>query len=692
MIFNALSISNKVTLTIISIVTTSMFVILMASFSTSIGYLESSSVSNIHKSADINVEKTREVLNKTVHIATTMTSALESLHRAGIYDRDVYDQVIQDTVATHSELLGAWTGWEPNALDGRDADFANAPGHDATGRYIPYWYRADGEMMRDPLLSYDVAGDGDYYQLAFKSGQPVILDPYNYPINGQETLITSISIPLRVNGQVVGVAGVDMAMSEIQAMLNQDRPFGDGALSLLSGGQIIVSDLKSEYLGQPGSQYDYAPEYIRQAQENGRFMQTDYHSAALGQTSVRLFQPLHIEMIETPWTLVVSVPKSTAFANKNNAQSIQLVIAVIAILVSGIIAYFAGKRLSAPISAVTRDMKSIADGQLNIQPSGLERPDEVGDMAKAVEIFRDNALERQRLSEQAANAQASQDERQKRIDALVAQFDTNVRDALDHVGSDSQQMQHTAQTLTGIAEDTSSRASTAAEASNHASDNVQTVASAAEQLAASIGDIRDQVEQSKRISENAKNSASKTNEKVTGLNASAQKIGEVVNLINDIAEQTNLLALNATIEAARAGDMGKGFAVVAAEVKELANQTSKATGQISEQVSDIQNSTKDAVEAIEWIMSTMTEVNDYTTAIAAAVEQQGQATTSISRNVQQAASGTKDVAFNISGVSNSVDETRTSASSVQAASHSLSSQANTLRTMISDFLNEVRAA
>ncbi|AXS39176.1 methyl-accepting chemotaxis protein [Breoghania sp. L-A4] len=289
--------------------------------------------------------------------------------------------------------------------------------------------------------------------------------------------------------------------------------------------------------------------------------------------------------------------------------------------------------------------------------------------------------------------QRGRDERvkQDRIAERIVTFRGEVQTMLAGIGGAAELMRSTADVLSGVADSTQLRASDTAAISEQASSNVQTVASAAEELSASISEIARQVEQTTQIVNKATQGARASNQKVAGLADGANKIGEVIGLIQDIAEQTNLLALNATIEAARAGEMGKGFAVVAAEVKELATQTSKATEEIGAQVAAIQASTSDAVDAIGAITETMDEVNKYTAAIAAAVEQQGAATSDISRNVAEAADGTGQVAANVSGLQAAVGETTESAANVQTAASDVSKQAQALNTAVEAFLKDVAA-
>ena len=351
-----------------------------------------------------------------------------------------------------------------------------------------------------------------------------------------------------------------------------------------------------------------------------------------------------------------------------------------------------GLSITQPIATLTRIMGDLAGGKLDVNID-LSRRDEVGEMAKAVQIFKDNAIDKMRLEqEQAAIAQRAEEEKRQTMNEMADRFERTVKDVVDGVGSAATEMQATSQEMSATAEETSRQSANVASASDQATANVQTVAATAEELSASIAEIGRQVLQSARISQNAVDQAESTNETVKGLAEAASRIGEVVTLINDIAGQTNLLALNATIEAARAGEAGKGFAVVAQEVKNLANQTAKATEEISSQISAVQEETNDAVAAIDKIRAIIGEVNDIATTISSAVEEQGVSTQEIARNVQQAAQGTQDVNVNIESVSRAAGETGAAANQVLNASQEMARQAEGLRGEVDRFLQEVRSA
>ncbi|MDA8232257.1 MAG: methyl-accepting chemotaxis protein [Magnetospirillum sp.] len=343
-----------------------------------------------------------------------------------------------------------------------------------------------------------------------------------------------------------------------------------------------------------------------------------------------------------------------------------------------------------PLDALMGVMERLAHNDVNVEVPGLRRGDELGGMARTVEVFKRNAVERQRFELAEKQRVANREQRQKHVDKLVEDFDRAVSGMLDTVAGAATQLNGTAQAMSANADQTNQQAAAAAAATEEASASVQTVASAAEQLSASIREIAHQVEQSSRISKTASEEASRTNETVKGLAESSAKIGAVVSLINDIASQTNLLALNATIEAARAGDAGKGFAVVAGEVKNLANQTAKATDEISAQIGAVQAATQGAVAAIGGIVSRIDEISRIAAAIASAVEEQSAATAEIARNVQEASTGTQQASANMGGVSQGAQNNSLAAKEVLEAAGGLSGQAATLFSTVDGFLIDVR--
>jgi methyl-accepting chemotaxis protein len=364
-------------------------------------------------------------------------------------------------------------------------------------------------------------------------------------------------------------------------------------------------------------------------------------------------------------------------------------LAVVFAVVAG---FLLTRSVASPVVAMTQAMIRLANKDMSAKIPAIGQTDEIGKMAEAVQVFKENMIKADEAATREAEEQKAREARTKKIDALTTTFDSDVSLVLKTVASATTEMQATASSMTATAEETSRQATAVAAAAEQASTNVQTVASAAEELSSSISEIGRQVNTSAKIAGKAVEEANTTNASVQGLAEAAKKIGDVVKLINDIAGQTNLLALNATIEAARAGDAGKGFAVVASEVKSLANQTAKATEEIADQIGSIQTATQEAVNAIGSIAKTISEINEIATTIASAVEEQSAATQEIARNVQQASKGTGEVTSNISGVNQAATDTGAAASQVLSSSAELSKQSETLRGQVETFLSAVKAA
>ena len=362
-------------------------------------------------------------------------------------------------------------------------------------------------------------------------------------------------------------------------------------------------------------------------------------------------------------------------------------------LISGSIAWMIGRSISKPLGQLGARMQDLAEGRLNGEIPGIGRGDEIGAMAATVQIFKDNAVRIRGLEQKEAEVQArAEAERRAAMESIASDFERSVTGIVRSVSTAAAGMQTTAQSMTTTASDASARAATVSAASQRSSDNVGTVASAAEELSSSVTEISRQVARSSEIASKAVSDAERTNATVGALSTGAEKIGEVVKLIHSIAAQTNLLALNATIEAARAGDSGRGFAVVASEVKALANQTAKATEEISSQVAAMQASTSEAVASIGGITETISQMSEITVSISTAVEQQGGATREIARNIQSVAAGSNEISTHIGGVTTAAAATGKAASEVLSNARELDNQSGMLRSAVDEFLVKVRAA
>jgi len=464
--------------------------------------------------------------------------------------------------------------------------------------------------------------------------------------------------------------------------------------ALLSNTQKAVNRDKINDLGRSIEEYRTVSLTLRQFHDDNQALKTPEAQAALAKC---LALAQKIESLGNELTGIyeqrAGETQTSTDQEIDNSELTVIIIGAISIIIGLSLSVLIARSIALPVRSITDSMRRLAAGDLEVEIPGLDHRDEIGAMAQALLVFRDNARQVENLRRQSAEQEASaKEERRRAMHQLADQFENNVMGVVQAVSSSATQMQATAQSMAAAAQQANAQASSVAAASEQASGNVQTVASAAEELSTSITEIARQVSEAASISTTASEETARTDAMVASLSNTADRIGQVVNLINDIAAQTNLLALNATIEAARAGEAGKGFAVVANEVKHLAAQTAKATGEIGEQISAVQEETRRAVGAIRNIGQVIDKVREISAGISAAVEQQGAATGEIARNVQEAARGTQEVSSTIAGVSAAAASTGAAATQVQSSAAVLADNSQRLRQEVGSFLATVRAA
>ena len=380
-----------------------------------------------------------------------------------------------------------------------------------------------------------------------------------------------------------------------------------------------------------------------------------------------------------------------AKATNEQVRTIGFVLLGLSVLLGVAAAWVISRSLVGPVNGIKGCMEELINGNLNAVVPGTERKDELGEMARSVEVFKEGLVRVKRMeAEQIEERRRSEEQQKAALHKMADSFEAQVGGVVQTVASTASQLQASSQQMASGATETSSQATTVAAAANEASTNVQTVASATEELSASINEIAKQVTKSQSVADQANSEAKQTTALIEKLSENVTGIGEIVNLINDIAGQTNLLALNATIEAARAGDAGKGFAVVASEVKNLANQTGRATDEIASKISAVQEGTKEAVRAISSISNVISEMSSIGSSVAAAVQEQTSATGEIARNVEQASAGTQEVSRSIGNVEIAANQTGKAAEQIRESSGELSKQAGVLKVEVAKFLNLVR--
>lgn len=526
-----------------------------------------------------------------------------------------------------------------------------------------------------------------------ESGKPEAVDfrPYG-PLKGEWTGF--IGAPIKEGEKILGLMVFQIPQKKLETVVSMREGMGKTGTSFIAGKTNDVVSLRTTIPTVTDRDESVRIGKVMENRDIQGAFDTEQTSGVMKNFFGHdvLYNALSLKYLGLDWTVFSLQDTDEVYESITSFQNISLITGLVFAGVIMVLAFFIAMGIAGPIRAMTEVMLKLAGGNKNVTVPYTDKSDETGDMSKAVQTFKDNALKMDALAEEHRQAEvaAERKRRQEMLD-MADGFEKQVGGIASTVASAATEMEATASSMAGTAERASHQANMGANASQSADQSVQTVAAAAEELNSSIGAIMHQVETSSQIAHNAVADAQVTSETMNRLTVSAQKIGEVVNLITDIASQTNLLALNATIEAARAGDAGKGFAVVANEVKHLANQTAKATEDISSQIEEIQRVANEAVTAIQKIQSTITEMNEISSATQESVTQQGQATQEISRSVQLAAQGTAEVSENISGVSSAVDQTGQAAGDVRQAAQELAVQGDNLVRAVHSFLDTIRS-
>ncbi|HEX7855407.1 MAG TPA: methyl-accepting chemotaxis protein [Sphingobium sp.] len=628
----------------------------------------------------------RNEFDRSIGTVEGMRSAIVAARSQNIVDRNAHNMIMLATLKATPDLLATWTAWEPNAFDGHDADFANTQGHDATGRFVPYWHRSGSAIALSPLEDYTKAGAGDYYLRAQQSGKPVMVEPYSYTVEGRSVLMTSIALPVLDKGRPIAVVGGDMALDDLQKRIAAMKLPFDGQVLLKSGKGIVIFSKDKALLGKKS-------EVAKGETENS--VVTD---PALGDV-IRVERPVTLKGFDAGWTVRIELPLTAVLADARLAE-LSLLLSALAMIVglALVLRATAVRVVGRPLETLSDEMKALAAGNLAAPTRDPAKAVEIAQMRDAIDVFRDNAIaKRQADQDQEMVVSSLADSLQGLADGDLAsritatfsgtyqQIKTNFNNAMERLEGAMSAVSGSVTDVRHGSDEIRSASDNLARRTEQQAAGLEEVASAMRQITTGVGETAASalkassvVDESKRDMENGGVVIRRAIDAMGGIEVASNEISDIISVIDGIAFQTNLLALNAGVEAARAGEAGKGFAVVASEVRALALRSSDAAQDIKSKILASSNQVKSGValvgemnQALDRIIGRISEISSLASSIARSADEQSTSLNEVNGAVAQMDTFTQQNAA-------MVEEST-------AAARNLASQAGVLANLIGQF-------
>ncbi len=561
--------------------------------------------------------------------ARTLSQTMEGLikQREAI-NRDAIDEILKQLLLSNDMFSGIWCVFEPNMLDGKDKEFANHKWHDQTGTYFPYFFKKDGRVNASNNSDYKTA---DYYQIPKKNGIETLLEPYIEKETGN-TLMTSVCVPVKENGRIIGVVGVDIFLKTLQKLVSGIKIYETGYLSIISNDSIYLAHPDAKRIGNSILKTDKWAEPYKEAIRSGKGFNTTIFSKTAGEAIERICVPIQIGHAKTPWAVLANIPTNRVMASANSIMYTTVMIGALSLLTLMAVIILITRSITTPLIKGVDFAQKMSDGDFT-QKLAIDQKDEIGNLANALNSMTSNIGSIFRDVKGGVKTLHSSSSELSAISQQMADGSEEASRKSDEVNN--------------AAQDMNANMNSIAASSEQAMTNLNLVAAATEEMTSTINEIAENTENARGITGNAVEQARNASGRVNELGKAARQIGKVTEVITEISEQTNLLALNATIEAARAGNAGKGFAVVAGEIKDLAKQTAGATNDIKKEIENIRTTISVTVEEIKQISNVNDEVNEIVSSIATAVEEQSVTTKEVAENIAQASMGFNEVNENV---------------------------------------------